>query len=146
MQSKSPSATKKIAAALAKKQQQKAVICLYGDLGSGKTTFVKGFAAELGLKENQIKSPTYTLVRSYKLADSPKMAAQKLHHFDFYRITEPDDLLAADLHEIFSEKNALILIEWPERIKKFLPAKKINIYFEYIDEKTRSIKIHNKHS
>ena len=133
--SKSEEETKKIAEKIAKKNS---FVCLYGDLGSGKTIFSKGFARGLGLSENQMKSPTYTLVRFYKIQQ------KKLHHFDFYRIREPDDLMIHDLEEIFSQKNAIILIEWPERIKNLLPEKRLDIYLEYVDKKSRRLTIVNR--
>ena len=111
-------------------------ICLYGDLGAGKTTFSKGFAQGLGIPAKQIKSPTYTLIRSYKIGKN------QLYHCDFYRITAPDDVISADLQEIFHQKNAIVLIEWPERIEAPLPKnsnQRINLYFEYKNPTTRII-------
>ena len=109
------------------------VLCLYGDLGSGKTVFCKGFAAGLGIPAKSIKSPTYTLMRKYPLKKN------HLYHFDFYRINEADDLLAHDLEEIFAQKNAYIVIEWPERVEKLLPPKRINLELKYQDPTTRVI-------
>ncbi|MBU1954098.1 tRNA (adenosine(37)-N6)-threonylcarbamoyltransferase complex ATPase subunit type 1 TsaE [Patescibacteria group bacterium] len=133
--SSSPAQTRKIAATLADNPHANRIICLYGDLGTGKTVFAKGFAAELGVKESEIKSPTYTFVRRYSIGK------KHLYHFDFYRIEAPDDLIAHDLEEIFGEKNAYIIIEWPERMNNALSVKHTRVELEYINEKKRKITI-----
>lgn len=104
--------TKKIAHDFAKKLDFPAIICLYGNLGSGKTTFTKGLGEALGIAGRDIKSPTYTFVREYRL---PKL---HFYHFDWYRLKGEDGLMAHDLDEIFQKKNACIVIEWPERFEK----------------------------
>ena len=120
--------TLKIAEKLAKKSKSPLCICLYGNLGAGKTVFSKGFAQGLGIPPRKIKSPTYTLIRKYEvgLGTAPSTKTT-LYHCDFYRINEPDDLISSDLEEIFQQKNAIILIEWPERIQNLLPKKRLNI-------------------
>lgn len=125
--------TKQIAANLSKKAKKTPVLCLYGDLGCGKTVFTKGLAVNLGIPEREIKSPTYTFVREYR--------REKLHfyHFDFYRIEKIDDLMAQNMLEIFQQKNAIIVIEWPERIEEILPEKRLNIKFRYLEENRREI-------
>lgn len=133
LKSSSEQQTKKIAKKMAKKLKTPAFVCLYGDLGSGKTVFAKGFAEGLGIPAKQIKSPTFTFVRSYK------MGRRHFYHFDFYRIESIDDLLANDLHEIFHQKNAYFVIEWAERIEPLLPRKKIKVRFEYIAPSIRKL-------
>ena len=133
--SNSEAETRNFAASFAKKLHLPAFFCLYGDLGSGKTVFSKGFAEALGLDPKTIKSPTYTFVRSYKIGKN------YLYHFDFYRIQDLDDVMARDLEEIFEQKNAIILVEWPERIMKLLPEKRIELFFEYKDLNTRFITV-----
>lgn len=130
--SQSPEETKAIASSLAGRIQ-KGIVCLYGDLGAGKTIFAKGFAHHKGVPEQEIKSPTYTFVRQYNLGE------QTLYHFDFYRIEALDDLMKHDLEEIFTQKNALILIEWPERVEPILPEKRTNVRLEYVDDHQRKI-------
>ncbi len=125
--------TRSLASKLARKSRAPQCFCLSGDLGSGKTVFCKGFAEGLGIAAKQIKSPTFTLMRKYK------KGRKVLYHCDFYRINEPDDLLAADLEEIFQQKNAIVLIEWPERVKELLPKNCTNITLEYQDPSTRII-------
>ncbi len=130
--SRSEQATKNLARSLLKKVKN-GIFCLYGDLGAGKTVFCKGLAEALGIPEKKIKSPTYVLIRPYITSK------RHFYHCDFYRIREPDDVLASELEEIFPQKNAIVAIEWPERIENFLPKKRINLYFEYIDPTTRNI-------
>jgi tRNA threonylcarbamoyladenosine biosynthesis protein TsaE len=126
--------TKDLAGNLARKTASPKIICLYGDLGSGKTIFVKGFAEGLGFDGKSIKSPTYTFLQTHKLKK------KTLHHFDFYRVEEADDIMRHDLQEIF-EQNAYFLIEWPDRIKRLLPKDRINVKLEYIDPNTRKITV-----
>ncbi len=119
------------------------IFALYGNLGSGKTTFVKGFAASIGIPKEQIKSPTYTLLREYKTAKVD------VYHFDFYRIEKADELMLQDLQEIFNRshvkgknkalKKTYCLIEWPERVREVLPENTISLFFEYKDENSRHI-------
>ncbi len=131
--SSSEKSTLQHAKELARKSKTPLCICLYGNLGAGKTVFTKGFAQGLGIPSREIKSPTYTLIRKYRIGKN------LVYHCDFYRIQEPDDVLCSDLEELFQQKNAYVIIEWPERIKKLLPKKKLNIHFEYKDENTRII-------
>jgi len=139
--------TKKTAKALLKewlsvnrKNDSSWLVCLRGDLGGGKTTFVKGLAEELGVKET-VNSPTFVIMRKY--VSSKKMNKKyALYHFDCYRINDPKDVLDLGWEEIIGGKNNIILVEWPERIEKILPRNKLNIEFDFIDETSRSIKFY----
>lgn len=113
------------------------VIALYGNLGSGKTTFVQGLAKGLGIKK-RILSPTFVFVRSYdiKIKNRPGI----FHHIDLYRIKNPNDVKSLDFDELFSAQS-IVAIEWADKIKAILPKNKIDIFFEAIDEKTRKISI-----
>lgn len=122
---------------MAESQNPPSFLCLYGDLGCGKTVFSKGFAEGLGIPARQIKSPTFTLIRKYEVGKT------LLYHCDFYRIQEPDELISSDLEEMFHQKNAIILIEWPERVEKLLPEKRTNIFFEHLTPTQRKITIEN---
>jgi len=112
------------------------VIALYGELGSGKTTFVQGLARGLGIKR-RIISPTFIFVRPYTLDPKPCT----LYHVDLYRIDTLKQTTGLGLEEIFADKNAIVAIEWAEKIKKILPKKRIDIYFEYLSENKRRIKL-----
>lgn len=122
---------------LNKKNDSSWLVCLRGDLGGGKTTFAKGLAEELGVKET-VGSPTFVIMKKYI---SSKSANKKyiLYHFDCYRIHDPKDVLDLGWEEIIEGKNNIILVEWPERIEKVLPEKKLNVKFDFIDETSRSI-------
>ncbi len=88
------------------------VIYLCGDLGSGKTTLVRGLLRALGYK-GKVKSPTYPLVELYVIS------GLNLHHFDFYRFSQPEEYLDAGLDEYFGGA-AVSLVEWPEKAQGYL--------------------------
>lgn len=133
--SQSIAQTHKIAADLAEKTKGNAVFCLYGNLGSGKTTFTQGFAKALGVRNN-IPSPTFVLIRQYQLNDE-----RILYHVDLYRLGDKDDVKGLGLSEIMKEKKTIIVIEWAEKAKNLLPEKRIDIFFEYLDDTTRKIRV-----
>ena len=111
-------------------------MALKGNLGSGKTCFAQGLAKVLGIKKI-ITSPTFVLLKIYLT----KHRIKKLYHFDLYRIKNENELLDLGFEEILEKKDGIIVLEWPERVKKILPAKRININFKFIDENTRTITI-----
>jgi len=134
--SKNPDDTMKIGRNFAEKSKKGRVYFLRGDLGSGKTTFVKGFVQAFAISPGIVKSPTYTYKREYQ-ANSCRII-----HYDFYRIESADDLIT---HEILSEINPhnIILVEWPEKIGEIIPIKKIYyIDFEYLKKDERRITFH----
>ncbi len=117
------------------KNRAATIITLHGNLGAGKTTFTQGFARGLGIKRRLI-SPTFIIMRRYALPATKKRGAQfkNLYHIDAYRLKNPDGLEMLGLAAIFSDPTAIVLIEWPENIKKLLkgPTKSaIKIEFEY---------------
>lgn len=98
------------------------IVCLTGDLGTGKTHLSKGVAVGLGITEN-ITSPTFTIVNEY---DSGRL---KLYHFDVYRVSDPDEIYAIGFDDyIFS--NGVSLIEWANYIEEILPKDYIHIHIE----------------
>lgn len=109
------------------------IICLYGDLGSGKTTFTQGFAKGLGITQRPL-SPTFIIVRRYDIPDSEKF----LYHIDLYRIANFDGL---GLTEIFSDPNAIIVIEWAEKLGDALPKGRMDIHFTTLADEKHKISI-----
>lgn len=134
--SKSPFETEKFANDFSKKTDKGSVICLWGELGAGKTTFVRGFVEGLGL-EARVMSPTFTIVRTYR--DRNNHVA--CYHIDLYRLQGVEDIREIGLDEILDAQDAIVLIEWPERLGNRLPPKRWDIKIETVDETTRNIQI-----
>lgn len=103
------------------------VICLNGDLGSGKTVFAKGFAHAMGIEE--ITSPTFTIIKEYN-GELP------LYHMDVYRIEDTNEELGI---EEYFDKGGVTIIEWANMIKDILPEERLDIKFKIVDENTRVI-------
>ena len=106
------------------------VICLNGDLGSGKTVFTKGFAQALAIDET-ITSPTFTIIKEYE-GELP------LYHMDVYRLDESSDDIG--IEEYFN-KGGVCIIEWADNIKDILPKNRLDIKIKVIDENKRSFTI-----
>ena len=113
------------------------VVCLYGDLGSGKTTFVSAAAAALGVKDI-VTSPTFVIEKIYEI-NTDKF--KKLFHIDAYRLKEGSELLALGWMEIVSNSENIIFIEWPKYVADVLPQERENLTFTFIDENVRTIDI-----
>ena len=107
------------------------IICLNGELGSGKTVFVKGFAKALGINET-ITSPTFNLVKEYN-------GEAKLYHMDVYRLQDACESVGFD---DYFDGEAISIIEWSEIIYDCLPKERLDINFSIIDENTRILKIY----
>ena len=99
-------------ASLIKGFKNSLLINLIGNLGAGKTTFVRGLIQELGFDEF-VKSPTFTIVESY---ESDNL---KVFHFDLYRIEDDGELQAIGVEDYLTEENAITLVEWPEKSKRY---------------------------
>ncbi|MBI5729027.1 MAG: tRNA (adenosine(37)-N6)-threonylcarbamoyltransferase complex ATPase subunit type 1 TsaE [Candidatus Magasanikbacteria bacterium] len=152
--------TKKTAAALAKTLAGGMVVCLHGELGAGKTTFVKGLAGGLGITEN-ITSPTFTLMNVYKiqpthpysipppaasgirdLSKSGQAGILTLVHIDTYRLKNEQELVAIGVEDYLGEFGVVTVIEWPEKIAGLLKGKKVtNVTIDHRGETSRSIVI-----
>lgn len=105
------------------------VICLDGELGSGKTVFTKGFANALGVKES-VTSPTFTIIKEYSNGELP------LYHMDVYRLDGNTDGIG--IEEYFF-KGGVTIIEWSKTIKDILPEERLEIKFKIVDENKRII-------
>lgn len=97
------------------------VLALFGPLGAGKTSFVQGLAAGLGL-ETPVQSPTFTYLNLYE---------DKLYHFDLYRMKNAADFFAMGFEEYF-DLGGITAIEWPERLGSSLPMKALSLTFSYL--------------
>ena len=107
------------------------VICLNGELGSGKTVFTKGFASSLGIQET-ITSPTFNVIKEYLNGEMP------LYHMDVYRLEK--DVEKTGLLDYF-DKDGIVIIEWADLIKEYLPEERLDIYFKVTEEDKRIIKL-----
>ena len=105
-----------------------------GQMGAGKTTLIKALAQEFGVEE-EVSSPTFGIVNEYQAADS-----QKIFHFDFYRLDDPEEALEIGIEEYFYG-GGLCWIEWAEKISQFIPDEFLLIKLEILSEKKRSIQI-----
>ena len=109
-----------------------AQITLHGDLGAGKTTFVRYLLAALGV-QGRIKSPTFTVVEPYSLADGTH-----IWHFDFYRFDDPHEWEDAGFRDIFASPG-LKLVEWPDKAGAYLPQADLMLAIEVQDNDTRQV-------
>lgn len=107
------------------------VICLDGELGSGKTVFSKGLGNALGITES-ITSPTFTIIKEYLDGEMP------LYHMDVYRLDGNTD--GVNIEEYYN-KNGIVVIEWSKTIKSILPEERLEIVFKIVDENKRLLVI-----
>lgn len=133
---KSESETRKIAVDLAKKLKGGELLAFSGNLGVGKTFFIKALAKELGIKE-KITSPTFVLMKVYEL-DYKK--AKKFVHADCYRLSGYKDLMDIGLGDYLNYETIIVALEWANKVTN-LPKHAIKIHMELLDEKTRKITI-----
>ena len=110
------------------------LILLEGDLGLGKTVFARGVAAGLGVRPEDVSSPSFTLVQEYKGGRQP------LFHVDLYRLDDPDDLGTLGLEEILSG-GGVVLVEWAEKLPPYLRRDAIAVRFHDVGEGSRQIEI-----
>ena len=112
--------------------KQPVLVLLSGDLGAGKTTLAKGIAAGAGAaKEDDVTSPTFTLVHKYD-------GRTRVYHVDLYRVGDFHDLETLGLEDIFSEK-AIVIVEWPDRLKLRTNWPVVSIGLEHVSDDVRKI-------
>jgi len=124
--------TQKLGQKIGAKLKPKKILALYGDLGAGKTTFLQGLAKGLGIKK-RIVSPTFVFLKEYPLEKGI------FYHLDLYRLEKSQDALGLGLKEILNDPQGIVVIEWAEKIKNFLPLERRDIYFHYLNENERKI-------
>jgi tRNA threonylcarbamoyladenosine biosynthesis protein TsaE len=130
--SRSPEQTRRIGMRLGAMLRTGDVICLQGDLGAGKTTFVKGVAQGWGSMDS-VSSPTFIIVNEYRRADGGR-----LFHMDAYRLDSTPEAEELDLDSMLAD--GALLIEWPERMDGLIPSENLWIELEHVDEEEREMK------
>lgn len=148
--STSTAETEKLAQTIAQKVKPGMVLALFGDLGSGKTTFTSFLVKALGF-DARVQSPTFVIHRRYSrspvgtndriavIASEATQYINTIHHVDLYRLTSKEEVLDIGLPEMLQESHSLVLIEWPDLAMDFLPPNVVRLYFTTIDETTRRI-------
>lgn len=129
--------TYELARELANKLDGGEIITLDGELGAGKTVFVKGLASGLGIDPELVTSPTFALMNDYE-------GRLTLYHIDAYRLGSGIEAYEAGLTEFFGEKGSVCCIEWAENIKDALIGKIISVKIEYTENDSREIEINDK--
>jgi len=129
--SHSPEQTRRLGMRLGAHLQPGDVVCLQGELGAGKTTFVQGVAAGWGSLD-AVSSPTFVLVNMYRRSDGGQ-----LFHFDTYRVESLGEAEELDLDAMII--SGPLIIEWPERMVGLLPAESLWIKLEYVDDERREL-------
>ncbi|MBI2053951.1 MAG: tRNA (adenosine(37)-N6)-threonylcarbamoyltransferase complex ATPase subunit type 1 TsaE [Candidatus Staskawiczbacteria bacterium] len=134
--------TKKLGEKLAKEilmarlGEKAAVLALDGNLGSGKTTFLQGFAKGLKIKE-KILSPTFIIFRKIKIPGRKNFLF--FYHFDCYRVKKKKEIMELGFEKIISGKKNIVAIEWPKSIKNMLPKQAVILKFRFIDKSSREV-------
>src|SRR5215211_4457938 len=132
--SRSPEQTRRIGMRLGGALRAGDVICLQGDLGAGKTTFVQGIALGWG-SQDSVSSPTFIIVNVYRRGDEAR-----LFHMDAYRLDSTLEVEELDLDAMISQ--GPLLIEWPERMDGLVPHERLWVFLEHTGEDERRIKLH----
>lgn len=128
----SPDETKALGASLASQLEGGAVLALYGDLGTGKTHFVKGVAAGLDIPSSRVRSPTFTVLHTYEEGHRP------LYHFDAYRVQTSDEFVELGFEE-YVYGDGITCIEWAGRVAPLLPASTTHLSFTHVSPHERRI-------
>lgn len=134
LQTETVDETRQFAAALAGRLPRPAVVALSGQLGAGKTQFIKGLGQGLGFDPAKICSATFVLIAEYE-------GDHRLVHIDAYRLTRPEDLETIGWHELIEEPDTLIAVEWAEKIEPLLPPDRLDVRIEILDDHRRRIRL-----
>ena len=127
----SPEQTWQVGQILGARLQSGDTVCLYGDLGAGKTSFSYGIALGLEVRDQYITSPTFTFVNVYK-------GRVPFYHIDLYRLEEPEELEGIGFEE-YIDSDGVTVIEWAERAEDELPAERLSVYLNFVDDHSREI-------
>lgn len=126
-------ATRDLAERLAGVARAGDVIALDGDLGTGKTVFARAFIEALEGRDEEVPSPTFTLVQTYELGD------RLVYHFDLYRLEDPEEAYELDIEEAFAE--GISLVEWPDRLGGLLPERALRVALGHAGEDRRTLRL-----
>lgn len=133
--SKSPEETAEIAQKLAAQIKPGTVIALSGNLGSGKTTFIKGLAVGFGAEDlDAVTSPTFALMHVYS-------TKPRLYHFDLYRLDSVKDVIDIGFEEFVSDPGVVTCVEWAEKAAELMPKNTVKISFDITDSFSRKISV-----
>ena len=109
------------------------VIAFYGEMGVGKTTFINALSRQLGVTDDAVNSPSFSIVNEYETA-----LGDIVYHFDLYRLDSIDEALAIGIEDYFYS-GRLCLIEWPENIEDVLPEETLRVYIKVQDDGSRTL-------
>jgi len=133
--SKNPEETWNFGLKFGAKLKPPAFVGLIGPLGSGKTLLTKAIATALGHDAHEVHSPTFTLMNIYE-------GQKKIYHFDFYRLDSSKDFEGLGLDEFFTDPKAIVLVEWAEKVKSFIPKEAMLVHINFgKTESERTIEI-----
>ncbi len=127
-----PQETQRVAERLARRCQGGEIFCLSGNLGAGKTTFVKGIGRGLGIDEKNVNSPTFVIMNVYQ-------GRLPLYHFDFYRLEDPKEIGGIGYDEFLYGKGVAV-VEWAERFGSLMPSEYLSVEISDTAEETRVLK------
>lgn len=109
------------------------LVAFYAPMGAGKTTFTTALCRRLGVRSDAVSSPTFAIINEYRTA-----AGEPVYHFDFYRITKPEEALDIGLYD-YLDSGALCLMEWPENIEELLPEETLRVQISVAPDGARTL-------
>lgn len=109
------------------------LVAFYASMGAGKTTFTTALCRRLGVRSDAVSSPTFAIINEYRTA-----AGEPVYHFDFYRITKPEEALDIGLYD-YLDSGALCLMEWPENIEELLPEETLRVRISVAPDGARTL-------
>ncbi len=121
------------------KKYNSGVFCFYGEMGAGKTTFIKALCEELNVKDN-VTSPSFAIINEYKTNDN-----KTIFHFDFYRIKDENEAFDMGYEDYFYSENTCF-VEWPEKINSLLPNNRVDVTITVSDNLKRIITVEQKNN
>lgn len=126
----------KLASITAKELKPSQIVLLYGQLGSGKTTFVSEMAEDLGIEKGRVRSPSFSLINIYK-------GHSLVYHVDLYRLEDFDTEIIMELEEIIERKDGILVVEWADRFEGFWSKDCLKIFFDFC-ENGRIVRMESK--